>query len=71
MTSDKAEQLRMVEDCEQHESNLNNWERGFIASMRELLDADMHMYDTQVAKLEQIWNKVTRRKDNDAATFGR
>lgn len=50
--------LQMVEECEEREERLTDWERTFIASMRDKLDAGITLYDTQVEKLEQIWNKV-------------
>lgn len=49
----------MVSDCEDRESKLTDWERGFIDSMRRLLDQRFSLTREQAAKLDQIWERVT------------
>lgn len=50
----------MVEDCESRESRLNDWEQGFIQSIREWIEDERPLTDTQLRKLENIWERATR-----------
>lgn len=56
---EKIEQ--MVEDCENRESKMSDWERGFIQSMRENIDrGGVHnLSPNQIKVIEEIWEKVT------------
>lgn len=53
------EHLQMISDCERRESKLDDWERGFIDSLSEQVSDGKSLTDTQAAKLDQIWEKVT------------
>ena len=55
-----AEYLRMVEDCEKRNSKLNDWELGFVASMRGLLENNHKLTFRQSDTFDRIWNKATR-----------
>ena len=46
----------MIEECQEHEQRLSQWEREFIDSV----DAqDYELTDAQFEKLSQIWRRVT------------
>lgn len=53
------EQRSMVEDCEDRESRLSEWESGFIDSIRDRLDEGLTLTPKQADKLEAIWEKIT------------
>lgn len=53
------EYLQQVEDCEARESRMSEWEHGFIASLGERLRAGCFLTDTQIEKLDQVWERVT------------
>jgi len=57
MTMTEHEQL--IEDCEERESKLSDWEREFIDSISRQLAAGRSLTDKQVEKLEAIWERVT------------
>lgn len=54
-----SEHLTMIEDCENRESKLSNWEREFIASIRAQLEAGRSLTARQAETLDNIWEKVT------------
>lgn len=54
-----SEQLTMVEDCEERESKLTEWETGFLDSIRHRLEEDKPLSDRQAETLDRIWQKVT------------
>ena len=56
-----TEQEQMIDDVEDRESRLNDWEREFISSIKSRLDDDMDLTTRQEEILERIWNKVTQR----------
>lgn len=56
-----TEQEQMIDDIEDRESRLNDWEREFISSIKSRLDDDMNLTTRQEEILERIWNKVTQR----------
>lgn len=60
--------VKMVADCEERESKLSDWERGFIQSLREELDEidpttifenESVLTPKQVSKLMDIHERVT------------
>lgn len=53
------EHLTMVEDCEQRESRLSDWERKFIDDMRTRLEAGHSLTVGQEDMLDSIWEKCT------------
>lgn len=53
------EYLQMIEDCENRESRLSDWERGFVASIADRLQRDQPLSLRQTEKLESIWERVT------------
>lgn len=60
MTDSKPDEHRqMVTDCEDRESKLSDWERGFIDSIGRQLDAGRSLTDKQAESLDRIWERVT------------
>lgn len=59
METSISEQLTMVEDCEERESKLTEWETGFLDSIRHRLEEDKPLSDRQAETLDRIWQKVT------------
>lgn len=53
------EHQQMVEDCENRESKLTEWEAGFIQSIREQLDRGRALSEKQAQTLDSIWERVT------------
>lgn len=51
----------LVTDCEARESRLSDWERGFIDSMRKLLDNNGALTQKQSDKLSEVWERVTEK----------
>lgn len=59
MTDWSSEYLRMIEDCECR--SLTEWEEGFIDSIRSQIEAGRRLTDTQVEKLDEVWERATSR----------
>lgn len=53
------EHLRQIEDCENREQRLSDWERGFIDSIRRQLEAGNTLTEKQAETLDRIWERVT------------
>lgn len=56
--SDMDEFRQMVDDCEQRESRMTEWERTFIDSLSRL---DRAPSAKQVETLNEIWDRVTEK----------
>lgn len=54
------EQRQMISDCEERESRLTDWQRGFIDSISQLPD-EWELSEKQEAALERVWNNATRK----------
>lgn len=54
------EYLNLIDDCEEQESKLNEWEGNFISSMKSQLENNKMPSQKQIETLEKIWDKVTR-----------
>jgi len=59
MPNQNEEYLEMVDDCENRDDNLNDWERGFCESIREQLENGRALTIKQEETLEKIWDRVT------------
>lgn len=59
--SDPAEHLQMIEDCEQRESRLTEWDCGFLDSIKRRLGDDRALTPKQSDKLDEIWERATAR----------
>lgn len=55
----EEEILQMIEDCENRESKLSEWEQGFIESISVQLGRGGSLTSKQKDKLEAIWNRIT------------
>jgi len=55
------EYLKMVEDCEDRESRLTEWETNFIDSIKTRLNALLPLTVKQIETLETIWERTTQR----------
>ena len=54
-----VEQAARVEDCQDRESKLNEWECGFIEDMDALLAKGTTLTPRQDDVLEKLWDRVT------------
>lgn len=59
MTTQHDEHVTMIQDCENRESKLTDWERGFIDSIRNQVDAGRALSEKQAETLDAIWERVT------------
>ncbi len=57
--STQEEHAQMVQDCENRESKLTDWERSFIDSIGRQLADDRGLSDAQATRLDEIWERVT------------
>ena len=57
--SQHDEHLTMVQDCENRESKLTDWERGFIDSIKQQLERGRALSEKQAERLDAIWERVT------------
>jgi hypothetical protein len=53
------EHLQLIEDCENREGKLSDWERGFIDSLRRQIESGAALSEKQDEKLNEIWERVT------------
>lgn len=56
-----SEHEQMVEDCEQREERLSEWERGFIDSIAKQLRDGRSLTTKQAERLDEIWERATAR----------
>jgi len=57
----KEEYLRMIDDCEDRESRLTEWEIMFLESIRGRIEAALPLSLKQTDILDRIWNHATAR----------
>jgi len=55
------EYFKMINDCEQRESRLSEWDCNFIESIRDRLEQEKSLSSKQIEKLDEIWEKATSR----------
>jgi len=55
------EYLTMLDDCEKREERLNDWERGFVDSLRRQIEQGRRPSAKQVELLDTIWERATAR----------
>jgi hypothetical protein len=56
-----TEHEQMVEDCEQRESRLSEWEVGYIDSIAKQLREGRSLTEKQAETLDQVWGRATAR----------
>jgi hypothetical protein len=59
MSTWSDEYLQMVTDCENRESRVNDWERGFLDGVRYRLESGEGISPRQIETLDRIWERVT------------
>lgn len=59
MDSDDA--LQLIEDCEDRESRMSEWERDFVDSVKSQLGRGRSLSQKQTDVLETVWEKVTNK----------
>lgn len=59
MTTVNEEHQQMVQDCENRESKLTDWERGFIDGLGKQLADGHRLTDKQAERLDEIWERIT------------
>jgi hypothetical protein len=55
----RNEYYQLLDDCEARESQLTDWERNFIDSLRNRLDKEDSLTPKQIETLDTIWERVT------------
>lgn len=58
---DRDEQLQQIEDCENRESRLTDWDRSFLDSIKRQLEGGGSLTEKQSDKLDEIWERATSR----------
>lgn len=56
-----TEYLQMIEDCEDREDRLNDWEREFIDSIKTQIVIGRALSPKQAERLDEIWEKATKK----------
>lgn len=56
-----TEHEQMVEDCEQREDRLSDWERSFVDSVGKQLRDGRTLTAKQAEALDAIWERATAR----------
>lgn len=51
--------LQLIEDCENRESRLSDWDRSFLDSIKRQLEGGGTLTEKQSDKLDEIWERVT------------
>lgn len=59
--NDNDEALQLIEDCENRESRLTDWERGFVDSVKRQIGSGRTLTEKQSDRLDEIWQRVTAR----------
>lgn len=55
-----TDESQLIEDIEKRESRINEWERGFIDSIKQRLENGRGITDAQERVLGNIWEKATK-----------
>ena len=56
----QEEILQMIDDCEDRESKVSEWELNFLASIRNRVEQGISLTPNQSNTLYNIWNKATK-----------
>ena len=57
-----AEYLQQIDDCEQREARMSEWEQGFISSIRSQIEGQgKRPSQKQSDTLTKIWEKITEK----------
>ena len=58
--SSSSDWPQMIEDCQERESKMTEWEQGFISSIEAWLGQGKNLSEKQHTTLDKIWEKVTK-----------
>ncbi len=61
MSAWAAEYLQLIEDCEQRESRLTEWEATFIDSLKDQIARGKAPTPKQIEALDAVWERATAR----------
>lgn len=59
--SDQEEWQQLVDDCEERESRLSDWENKFVDSISDRLFKMISLTEKQSETLNKIWEKATEK----------
>jgi hypothetical protein len=59
-----GEYLTMLDDCEMREGRLNDWERGFVDSLRSQIEWGRRPSFNQIESLNGVWERAMARDDD-------
>lgn len=63
--------LEMIQDCENREDQMSEWERDFIQSLSEQFSRKGSISPRQEEILDKIWDKLTSTRAGTVAKRGR
>jgi hypothetical protein len=55
------EYLTMLDDCENRESRLSDWERSFVDSLLSWIEGGKRPTAKQIETLDNVWERATRK----------
>ena len=61
MTTWQDEYVTLLDDCEQREERLSDWERGFVDSLRRQIEQGRRPTPKQIEALDRAWERATAR----------
>ena len=61
MTTWQDEYVTLLDDCEQREERLSDWERGFVDSLRRQIEQGRRPTPKQLEALDRAWERATAR----------
>jgi hypothetical protein len=53
------EYVQLLDDCEQREENLTDWERSFVDSLRRQITEGRRPTQKQIEALDRAWERAT------------
>ena len=56
----QEEYIQMIDDCEDRESKLSEWDINFLESIRNRVEEGISPTGRQIRVLENIWEKSTK-----------
>lgn len=59
MTTWADEYVQLLDDCEQREERLTDWERGFLDSLRRQIGEGRRPSPKQIEALDRAWERAT------------
>ena len=61
MTTWQDEYIMLLDDCEQREERLTEWEWGFVDSLRRQITEGRRPTPKQIEALDRAWERATAR----------